>query len=109
MFLALKRRDAVNLFGIEDGVDPMNGAVLLIRRAVRRTIRILPPRRFARWEFPVLDLTAFLALPNLPTAFSGLFVGEPARVVVTAFDSRRHQVDGIAATVCFLGCRIERH
>src|SRR5882762_7989245 len=61
------------------------------------------------FHVPELNLRSFLSLANLPRKPSCLSVRHPAGIPVTATEARRHEVNRVAASVCF-ACRwIHRH
>jgi hypothetical protein len=93
----LVRRDAIDLFGIEDGVDAVDQARLL---TVRLVFALRVAVAFSGFlHLPELDLRALLALSDLPALLGSLAVGHPSRVLESASDLRRHQVNRIAAPV----------
>src|SRR5215469_2261772 len=74
----------------------------------------IPARRWGPtipigFDFPEFNLSAFLAPANLPALLLSLSVREPARIVVFALNSRRHQMDCIAAPVWTISGRVHGH
>ena len=112
MLLAwLRRRQAVDLLGIEHGGEehprPLKLDGLLDRLAPAVEDRLAGRVRLVLIlaEFPVLDRRAFLALAHLGIDGRRLLVRHPALVLAAL----AHELQGVDALVALAGRRIDRH
>src|ERR1051325_7194865 len=112
MLLRLVLRNAVHLFSVEDGINAMN-------QTVRRLLAIASPFPVRAWcrcsivasgfHFPKFDLGALLAPAYLPAVVLGLFVRDPARIVIPSLESGGHKMDCVTAAIRLLRRRINGH
>src|SRR5580693_2861814 len=107
-------RHSVDLTRVEDCIDAVNEPLA----ATAFVIATLPVSGIvalgcflpgSRLHFPELDLRTFFSPAYLTAMLGSLFIRHPARVVIAALKSGRHQMNGIAAPVIPICNRVPRH
>src|SRR5579885_1341154 len=101
--------DSVDLLGIENGVDAVDQTGL--RRVARAllTVSVLFDFVRRRSDIPVFDLRTLFSAADLPSLVRCLLVRHPPRILVAAFEARRHQMQRVTTPICAFARWIERH